>query len=210
MTDPIPAVIVAGGLASRMGGGDKALLPLGNARVIDHLLARLRPQVGDIALNANGVPDRWADLGVPVLPDPVPDRPGPLAGILAAMQWARCRGATQVLTVAGDTPFLPGDLVTRLRTPGAAAYALDRHGRAHPVCGIWPVTCEHELRQRLARREHRMMAFCHAIGAAPVAFPDPAPPAFFNINTPQELEQAARWLTPADQPISASPGSRRS
>ncbi len=197
MTDLPPAVILAGGAARRMGGGDKALLPLGGARVIDHLLARLRGQVGALALNANGDPGRWAGLDLPVLPDPLPGQPGPLAGLLAAMDWAAGLGSARVVTVPGDTPFLPRDLVARLAAADGAAIARDAAGRDHPVCGIWPVTAAALLRDLLARDQRRVMGFCAAVAARPVSFADSPPPPFFNINTPQDLARAETWLRPA-------------
>src|SRR5690606_20990586 len=143
-TDP-PCVILAGGQARRMGGGDKGLLPLGSGRVIDHVIARLAPQCGALAINANGDPARFADFGLPVLADPVPGQPGPLAGILAAMDWAAGLGAGVVVTAAADSPFLPRDLVARLVAAtthgGAVAESPDGTGRmrAHPTFGLWPI-----------------------------------------------------------------------
>ena len=121
MTRPprsIPGVILAGGLATRLGGGDKTLLPLGEGTILGHVIARLRPQVGRIALNANGDPARFAAYPLPVIADSVAGFPGPLGGILAAMDWAAGQGAQSVVTVAGDTPFFPPDLVERLREAG--------------------------------------------------------------------------------------------
>ena len=107
MTAPL-GVILAGGLASRMGGGDKSLRPLAGRRVIDHVLERLRPQVTHMALNANGDPARFAAFDLPVIADSMAEFPGPLAGILAGMDWAAAEGAEHILTVAADTPFFPG------------------------------------------------------------------------------------------------------
>lgn len=198
MTEPPPAVIIAGGAARRMGGGDKTLLPLAGGRVIDHLLMHLRPQAGRIAINANGDTARWTDTGLPVLPDPVPDRPGPLAGLLAAMLWAERLGAERVVTVAGDTPFLPADFVARLAAAGECAIAEtagpDGRARQHPVCGLWPVAAAPALRATLARGERRVMRFCEAAGARHVRFGGGRPPPFFNINTPEDLAEAERFL----------------
>ena len=113
MTAPL-GVILAGGLASRMGGGDKSLRPLAGRRVIDHVLERLRPQVTHMALNANGDPARFAAFDLPVIADSMAEFPGPLAGILAGMDWAAAEGAEHILTVAADTPFFPADLHPRL------------------------------------------------------------------------------------------------
>ncbi|MEM6489589.1 MAG: NTP transferase domain-containing protein, partial [Pseudomonadota bacterium] len=118
---PVPAVILAGGRARRMGGGDKSLVRLADRPVLGHVLARLGPQASPIALNANGPAARFADFGLPVLPDTVPDWPGPLAGILAGLDWAAQRGLPQVVTVAADKPFFPRDLVARLEAASEAA-----------------------------------------------------------------------------------------
>lgn len=206
-----PAVILAGGQARRMGGADKALMPLGGARVIDHLLSGLRGQVGAIAINANGDAARWAGLGLPVLPDPVPGFPGPMAGVLAALDWAHAQGADRVVTVAGDTPFLPRDFVARLgaaKAIAAVAETVEPDGtvRLHPVCGMWPVSLTVDLRVALAGGERRMRALCDQAGAVPVRFDAAQPPPFFNINTAQDLARAEAVLTVSGQPIIDPPG----
>lgn len=199
-TDP-PCVILAGGQARRMGGGDKGLLPLGGRRLIDHVIERLRPQCGTLAINANGDPARFAALGLPVLPDPVPGQPGPLAGILAAMDWAAGLGARRVVTVATDTPFLPRDLVSRFLAAaspgGAVAESPDGTGRlrAHPAVGLWPVGLRDRLAQAIAGGERRLGVWASDVGAARVAFgSDPVDP-FFNVNTPEDLAAAERLVT---------------
>lgn len=185
------AVILAGGQARRMGGGDKPLLPLAGRPLLAHVIARLGPQVTALALNANGDPARFAAFGLPVLPDPVPGQPGPLAGVLAAMDWAAARGEARVLTVAGDTPFLPADLVARLSTqPFAMAESL---GRAHPVVALWPIALRAPLRAALAAGEHRVGRFAAGHGAVQVPFPAPPDP-FVNINTPDDLARAEALL----------------
>src|SRR4051794_34643957 len=124
--EAIPALILAGGLSRRMGGGDQGLLQLGDRPILGHVIDKIRPQVSALAISANGDPARFADFGLDVIPDPVPGFAGPLAGILAALSWAAAVApkATHVLTVPADTPFLPGDLVGRLqaavRGPGDA------------------------------------------------------------------------------------------
>lgn len=186
------AVVLAGGLARRMGGGDKTLLELGGRTLLDHVLERLRPQVDAVALNANGDPARFARFGLPVLPDPMLGRPGPLAGVLAGMRWARGLGADSLLTVPGDTPFLPPDLVARLRAAGGLACAASG-GRAHPVVALWPLDLEAALAAALAAGERRLGVWAAAQGMARVAWegtPDP----FLNINTPEDLAEARRAL----------------
>lgn len=195
MTDTPPAVVLAGGLARRMGGGDKPLLPFGDGTVLSAVLGRLAPQAGPLAINANGDPGRFAPYGLPVLPDPVEGRPGPLAGLLAAMLWARSLGAATVLTVPGDAPFLPPDLAVRLARAGAPAFAASG-GRAHPIAGLWPTALAEPLRQELDRGLRRVQAFATAHGARSVDFPFPqgGPDPFLNLNTPEDLAEARRFL----------------
>ncbi|WP_368373117.1 molybdenum cofactor guanylyltransferase MobA [Rubellimicrobium arenae] len=192
---PIPAVIVAGGLARRMGGGDKMLRPLGTGTILSEILRRLGPQASPVAINANGDPARFAAFGLIVLPDPVEGRPGPLAGLLAAMEWAERLGAREVLSVPGDAPFLPPDLLPRLRQAGAPAIA-SSGGRDHPVAGLWPSALGAQLRDDLSGGLRRVLDFADRQGARRVVFdlgaggPDP----FLNINTPEDLTKAASWL----------------
>ena len=195
MTDTPPAVVLAGGLARRMGGGDKPLLPLGDGTVLSAVLGRLAPQAGPLAINANGDPGRFAPYDLPVLPDPVEGRPGPLAGLLAAMLWARSLGAATVLTVPGDAPFLPPDLVARLAQAGAPAFAASG-GRAHPIAGLWPTALAEPLRQDLDHGLRRVQAFATSHGARSVDFPFPqgGPYPFLNLNTPEDLTEARRFL----------------
>lgn len=193
--DAPPAVIVAGGLGRRMGGGDKTLLPFGQGTVLAAILARLSPQAAPVALNANGDPARFAAFGLPVLPDPLEGQPGPLAGILAAMDWAAGLGAAEVVTVPGDAPFLPSDLILRLARAGGPALAASG-GRLHPVAGLWPVALAGALRRRLAQGGRKVEDFARAQGARVVDFPTPpgGPDPFLNLNTPEDLAAAARWL----------------
>ena len=191
----LPAVILAGGLSSRMGGGDKVLLDLHGQPLLAHVIARLAPQVGPLAISANGDPARFARFGLPVLADSLPDFPGPLAGILAAMDWAAGLGAASVLTAAGDTPFPPHDLAARLQAAGAQGLALaaDRdsagEARLHPTFGLWPTALREDLRAALAEgvRRPRQWAARHQAGTAIFDGPDP----FFNINTPADLAHAS-------------------
>lgn len=202
-TDPTrvlrAAIILAGGRSLRMGGGHKALLPLGQGRVIDHVLARLRPQCDVIALSANGDPDPWSGLGLPILPDSLPDHPGPLAGVLVGMDWAATMGATRVLSVAADTPFLPPDLWGRLAEgPGlriAASLGADGAEKMQPTIGLWPVSLRDDLRAALGRGERKVALWALQNGASVVPFADTVPPAFFNINTPDDLDYATALLS---------------
>jgi len=191
-----PAVILAGGLARRMGGGDKCLLPLGGRPILAHVIARLRPQVAALALNAGGDATRFARFQLPVVADDVADFAGPLAGILAAMDWAAADlpSATAVLTVPADTPFLPRDLAARLDAAGAPALARSG-GRIHPVVGLWPLSLREDLRQALRKDGIRKVeAWTARLGAALVDFDAASIDPFFNINTPEDLERAAALL----------------
>jgi molybdopterin-guanine dinucleotide biosynthesis protein A len=207
---PVVGVILAGGLSRRMGGGDKALLPLAGATMLERVLARLAPQVDSVVINANGNADRFDAFGLPVVADPVPGFPGPLAGVLAGMRWAASRTppATDVLTVSADAPFLPLDLHRKLaagRVRGRAPIALARSGgRLHPVIGLWPVSLAPRLAASLAAGSRKVEAWADEQGAAPVDFPLTVSPEgpidpFFNANTPAEWEAAervARWIAP--------------
>jgi len=187
----VAGVILAGGQSRRMGGGDKPLLPLGAAPMLAHIIARLAPQTTRLAISANGDPARFAGFGLPVLADETPDQPGPLAGILAALIWAESLGESAVVTVPGDTPFLPQDLVARLEAAGPFAIAATAE-RSQPIFGLWPVALATPLRAALAADQRRVNAFAEAHGVARARFDDPA--AFFNVNTPDELAQAEAWL----------------
>jgi len=192
-------VVLAGGRASRMGGGDKGLLLLGGRSLLDRVIERLRPQVGALVLNANGDPDRFARLGIPVVADTHPGA-GPLTGVLAGMSWTRwhCLQATDIVSVPTDTPFLPRDLVARLHaararegTPIALAAS---GGRLHPVIGLWPVSLESRLAESLAAGEYRVGAWALAQGAAIADYPIGDADPFLNLNRPEELAEAERRL----------------
>lgn len=189
-----PAVILAGGLATRMGGGDKVLLTLGERTLLDHILDRLAPQAAPVALNANGAAARFAHCGLPVLRDSVPEHPGPLAGILAAMDWAAGLGAPHVLTVAGDTPFFPPDLAARLGAQSGAHPVLAATDRVHPTIGLWPCALRGELRAALGAGTRKVMLWADSVGAKRVVFEGASHDPFFNINTPDDLVRAQRYL----------------
>lgn len=189
-------MILAGGLARRLGGGDKAFRRVGRQTVMERLLDRLRPQVARVIINANGDPGRFAALGLAVVPDGLADNPGPLAGVLAGLDWAaeNAPDLGWIVTVPGDAPFLPGDLVQRLHDARAAAGArmscAGSGGRTHPVVALWPVSLRHDLRAALAAGLRKVGAFTQ--GAAIADWPaDPIDP-FFNVNTPEDLDAANR------------------
>lgn len=194
--EAVVGVVLAGGLSSRMGGGDKSLRPLGGKTLLAHVLERLVPQVTAAALNANGDVARFAGHGLPVIADSVPDFAGPLAGILAGMDWARGTGAGWMVSTAADAPFLPRDLVARLRAGrGAARIAVAASaGWRHPTIALWPVDLAEELRGALAGGERKIDRFTARYGVAAVSFgAEPVDP-FYNVNTPEELAEAARLL----------------
>lgn len=175
--------MLAGGRATRMGGGDKPLLALGSETLLDRLLARLRPQVAALALSANGDPARFARFGLPVLPDAVPDA-GPLAGVSAALHWASGLGYESVLTVPGDTPFVPLDLAARLAP--APCWAMSG-GMVHPLVALWPAAAAPALAAWLAQgHSRRVRDFGEALGMRAAVF-TAAPDPFDNINTPADL-----------------------
>lgn len=197
----ILGVVLAGGLSSRMGGGDKSLQPLGGRLILSHILDRFAPQVDGVILNANGDPARFTAFSLPVAGDAVPGFVGPLAGVLAGLAWARDNrpNITDIVTVPGDGPFLPRDLVARMvderEAAGADLACATSAGQAYPVIGLWPVRLFDDLHHAVVEEDirkvdrwtarHRLVQV--AFSAQPV---DP----FFNANTPDELAEAERLL----------------
>ncbi|MDJ0629024.1 MAG: molybdenum cofactor guanylyltransferase MobA [Rhodobacter sp.] len=203
MPTRVPGVILAGGLARRMGGGDKSLKLLGGRTILAHVIDRLRPQVSHMALNANGDPARFAAYGLPVIADSLPDYPGPLAGVLAGLDWAAGQGADAIVTVAADTPFFPMNLASCLRAaaktagqPIALAATPHPEGRQlrHPTFGLWPVALRDDLRAALRQGLRKIVLWTDAHGAANAPFDaDPYDP-FFNLNTPEDMVSAESIL----------------
>lgn len=197
MTEKVLGLLLAGGRATRMGGGDKGRHVVGGRSIIARAIARLAPQVASMALNANGDPSRFADLGLTVLADDIPDFAGPLAGILAGLDFAADRGLEQVVSIPTDCPFLPADLVARLlaaRAPSGLACAASG-GRTHPVVGLWPVALREDLRRALTEdkvfRIDRWTAR-HGVGVA--AWPELPFDPFFNVNAPEDVRGAEAIL----------------
>ncbi len=188
----IAGIILAGGRSLRMGGGDKTLLPLAGRPMLAHVVARLAPQVDALALSANGDPARFAAFALPVLADSLPDHPGPLAGILAGLDWAAALGAATLVTVPGDTPFLPANLVAALAAAAADRPAYVVTPDPQPACALWPVALRPALAAALAAGERRVRAFADAHGAATVPLP---PEGFRNLNTPADLVAAEALLS---------------
>lgn len=191
----IGAVILAGGLARRMGGGDKTLRLLGGHTVLARIVERLRPQVDVLALNANGDAARFAAYGLPVLPDEVEGYPGPLAGVLAGMAWARGLGLEWLVTAPADAPFLPDDFVAQLIAGrGDAPFACAASGgRTHPVAALWPVSAAPRLMAALTAGQRKIDAVTGP-GVAAIAWPIIPFDPFFNVNTPEDLAVAATLL----------------
>ena len=208
---PPLGVILAGGQATRMGGGDKGLLPLGDRTILDHVIARLRPQVSGLALNANGDASRFDGFGLPVLPDSIAGFPGPLVGVLAGLDWAAEQGGGSIVTVAADTPFFPADLVAVLQaraqgmmhplvlaaTPrgeGETTKSMSRSGLIrHPTFGLWPVDLRHDLREALNEGLRKVVVWTEKHEGREAVFEAEQEP-FFNVNTPEDLEQARVML----------------
>jgi molybdenum cofactor guanylyltransferase len=194
-------LVLAGGLARRMGGGDKAKIEIGGVTILDRVLATLSAQCLGIVINANGDPERFADTGLPVIPDNLPGHPGPLAGILAGLDWLaeQDNGVEWLLSVPGDCPFLPDDLVERLhqarRKIGAGVpLACARSGEwRHPVVGLWPLALRDDLRRALTVEGLRKIEVWTARhGVAVADWPDQPVDPFFNVNAPEDAARAER------------------
>lgn len=201
MTKAIPAVILAGGKATRMGGGDKGLLTLGGQTLLARVAERISAQCTPVTLNANGDPARFDSFDLPVLADSLPDYPGPLAGVLAGLDWAADLGADAIVTVAADTPFFPKDLVSGLQAAAvpsglAIAGSRDADGKLwrQPTFGIWPVALRNDLRNSLQDGLRKIVLWTskHDAGLAEFATNNIDP--FFNINTPADMAQAETML----------------
>jgi len=195
---PTLGLVLAGGRARRMGGGDKGLLEIGGVSILQRVIERMTPQCAGLVLNANGDPGRFSPFGLPVIPDEVPDFAGPLAGILAGLDWAaRASPATEwVVSVPGDCPFLPRDLVARLhqaRTAARLRLACARSGEwRHPVVALWPVALRGDLRRALFVEDlHKIEVFTARYGVAVTEWPDRPVDPFFNVNRPEDLAAAA-------------------
>jgi molybdopterin-guanine dinucleotide biosynthesis protein A len=207
MTDDPDAtlgVVLAGGLGRRIGGGDKPMVKVGGRPMLERVIARLAPQCRGLVLSANGDPARFAAFGLPVAADGVGGFAGPLAGLLAALDWAAANrpDVDFVASAAGDCPFAPRDLVARLRaaaiTEGAPLAIAASGGRAHPTMGLWSVSLREDLRRALVvegRREVDRWTARHR--RAIVAWPTEPFDPFFNVNTREDLAEAER-LAPLD------------
>ena len=197
-------VILAGGLARRMGGGDKSLLSLGaSSRVLDQVIARLGAQVDQMVLNANGDPARFDEFGLPVVADSLDGFLGPLAGVLAGLDFAAEHGFDHIVSVAADTPFFPTNLVSALETaskhmevPIALAATKIAGGKTvrHPTFGLWPVALRDDLRSALQDGLRKVVLWTDQHGAETHVFESCDIDPFFNINTPEDLELANKMM----------------
>ena len=198
----IPGIILAGGLSRRMGGGDKGLLMLGKTTIIERVIDKISPQVGSLAININGDSSRFPDYKLPIIPDSIKGYLGPLSGILAGMEWAFKNGNKYIATVAADTPFLPDDLIKSLHAMvksknlniGIAASRILSGDDVfiHPTFGIWEVALKDDLRDALANDTRKIMFWAKKFKLDYYYFDtsDKLSDPFFNINTPDDLEEA--------------------
>jgi len=195
----LAGLILSGGLSSRMGGGEKGLLTLGEMTLVERAMIRLAPQVGPMAISANGALEDYAAFELPVLPDTLDGRLGPLAGVLAGLEWAAKEGARAVVSVAADTPFFPENLVEKLtlaadheKAPIALAATPDpkRGLSRHPTFGLWPVDLRDDLREALGDGLRKVVAWSDPHGCAVAEFPIHPFDPFFNVNRPEDLEAA--------------------
>jgi molybdenum cofactor guanylyltransferase len=200
-TKKIAGVILAGGLARRMGGGDKSLLKLGDRPLLDKVIARAGSQVDTLLLNANGDPTRFSSYGLPIAADVVPDFAGPLAGILTGMHWVRDNApeCEWLVSFASDTPFFPKDLVARMMQEAEAENAplacAVSDGRNHPVFGLWSVSLLDDLHKAVVDEEMRkIMRWTDRYKCSQVEFSTQPFDPFFNINRPEDLQAAEQLL----------------
>jgi molybdenum cofactor guanylyltransferase len=202
MTIETFGLVLAGGLARRMGGGDKARITIGAVTILQRVLGCLKPQCSRVIINANGDPSRFADTNLQVVADSVPDFAGPLAGILAGLDWAAANApaAAWLLSVPGDCPFLPRDLAAQLHRARQAAnvpLACARSGEwRHPVVGLWPVRLRDDLRHALVNEHlHKIELWTARHGIALADWPDKPVDPFFNVNTPEDAARAEALAT---------------
>jgi len=204
----VAGVILAGGQSSRMGGGDKSLMDLGGQTILARVIARLAPQVEGMALNANGDSARFAEYGLPVVSDSIEGFAGPLAGVLAGMDWAHGQGAEYIVTAAADTPFFPEHLLVGLQmaresenSPLAMAMTPDpvRKFARHPTFGLWSVDLREDLRGALEGGVRKVIQWTEPHGCAKMVFSFDGGDPFFNVNTPDDMAKAQNMLKEFDR-----------
>jgi molybdopterin-guanine dinucleotide biosynthesis protein A len=201
MTSKVTGVILAGGRSTRMGGGDKCLRDLGGRPILAHIIERARSQTDSLILNANGDPGRFEAFGLPVVPDSVEGYAGPLAGVLAGLDWAASNmpGATWVASFASDAPFFPRDLVSRMlaavEAEGADLACAASGGQAHPVFGLWRVDLREALRDAMVREHvYKVDRWTSRYRLTTVEYAITPFDPFFNANHPDDLDAARRQL----------------
>ncbi|QNT78941.1 molybdenum cofactor guanylyltransferase MobA [Entomobacter blattae] len=200
--DPITAVILAGGLSSRMGGGNKGLKLLNGQPLLTYIIKAITPQVSHSVINANGPPEALHSFHLPIQVDTLPGFQGPLAGILAGMEWAlqHVPSCQYIVTIPADSPFIPSNLVEKLKEAQQKHHtilALARsNGQCHPVVGLWPLTLHHALHEALTREKiHKILRFTEKYSLAYADFSVEDIDPFMNINTPQDLQKAEELMT---------------
>ena len=195
----IAAVILAGGLSSRMGGGDKCLLALKGQPILNHVIARISPQVEEVILNANGDPARFNHFGLPVVADSIAGFAGPLAGVLAGLDWAAEKGFSHVVSVAADSPFFPPRLVKGLQFACEASHEPlsmvhsprpDGGYFRQPTFALYDVSMRAHLRMALENGVRKVIQWIEPLGCAHIVFDGFGEDPFFNINTPEDLKRA--------------------
>jgi molybdopterin-guanine dinucleotide biosynthesis protein A len=198
---PVVGVLLAGGQSRRMGGGDKCLRLLGGRPILARIIDRVRPQVRRLILNANGDPARFADYGLPVAGDSVEGFAGPLAGVLAGLDWAAAHApdCPMIATVPTDAPFLPENLVSRLLSAveqeSADLACAASNGQSHPVVGLWPVRLRDALRRAMTGEDIRKVdSWTARYRLATVEFLSVPVDPFLNVNRPEDLAEAERFL----------------
>jgi molybdopterin-guanine dinucleotide biosynthesis protein A len=203
----VVGLLLAGGQSRRMGGGDKSLMKVGGETLLARIVARVKPQVGPIVLNANGDPARFASFGLPIAPDVIEGYAGPLAGVLTGLEWARANAphCAYVASFASDAPFLPRDLVARLLAAREAAAAdlacAASGGRDHPVFGLWPAALAEALRRAVVDEGIRKVdewTGRYKLARAEYST-DPVDP-FFNLNAPEDFAAAEAFVSAAARP----------
>ncbi len=201
LPEPVAGVLLAGGMARRMGGGDKCLRELAGRPLLEWVAERAKSQVGALVLNANGDPARFSAFGLPVVSDVIEGYAGPLAGILSAMEWVRTHApdCRWLASFATDAPFFPDDLVSSLlaavKEDKADMACARSNGRMHPVFALWPVALAEDLRHAMVEEEIRKVdVWTGRYRLAVADFPaEPVDP-FFNVNRPEDLKAAENLI----------------
>ena len=201
--EDVAGVLLAGGQSRRMGGGDKCLLDLGGKTILERVIERINPQVESLVLSANGDISRFDQFGLPIVADAIPGFVGPLAGILAGLQWAKAKEAAYswIVSIPTDTPFIPDNLVISLKK-AAFDFNCDltcavSRGRKHPAVGIWPLTLIDQLESALVKEKIRKIdLWTSRYNLVEVKFENQTVDPFFNINNPDDLKEAERLIVP--------------